>query len=45
MILQSKWYAFGRLAWNPELSSKDIANEWLKQTFTTRKEFVEPMGR
>lgn len=42
---QANWYAFGRLAWNPELSSKDIANEWLKQTFTTRKEFVEPMEK
>lgn len=29
---QSNWYAFGRLAWNPSLSSKDIADEWLKQT-------------
>ncbi len=30
---QSNWYAFGRLAWNPELSSEAIAEEWLKQTF------------
>ena len=30
---QSNWYAFGRLAWNPELSSETIAEEWLKQTF------------
>ena len=30
---QSNWYAFGRLAWNPELSSGAIAEEWLKQTF------------
>lgn len=29
---QSNWYAFGRLAWNPSLSSEDIADEWLKQT-------------
>ncbi len=32
---QANWYAFGRLAWNPALSSKQIAEEWLKQTFTT----------
>ena len=31
---QANWYAFGRLAWNPYLSSKKIAKEWLKQTFT-----------
>ncbi|WP_300699604.1 alpha-glucuronidase [Bacteroides sp.] len=31
---QANWYAFGRLAWNPSLSSDAIANEWLKQTFS-----------
>jgi alpha-glucuronidase len=30
---QANWYAFGRLAWNPELSSEQIAKEWLTQTF------------
>ena len=30
---QSNWYAFGRLAWNPNLTSEQIANEWLAQTF------------
>jgi len=30
---QANWYAFGRLAWNPSLSSRQIAEEWLKQTF------------
>lgn len=30
---QSNWYAFGRLAWNPSLTSGAIAEEWLKQTF------------
>ena len=30
---QANWYAFGRLAWNPTLSSKKIAEEWLAQTF------------
>ena len=32
---QANWYAFGRLAWNPELTSEAIAEEWLKQTFST----------
>ena len=31
---QANWYAFGRLAWNPSLSSEEIAREWLSQTFT-----------
>jgi alpha-glucuronidase len=30
---QANWYAFGRMAWNPELSSEDIAREWAAQTF------------
>jgi len=31
---QANWYAFGRLAWNPALSSRTIAREWAAQTFT-----------
>ena len=31
---QANWYAFGRLAWNPNLTSEEIADEWLAQTFT-----------
>lgn len=30
---QANWYAFGRLAWNPTMTSKQIADEWLKQNF------------
>ena len=33
---QSNWYAFGRLAWNPALSPKEIAEEWLSQTFDVK---------
>ena len=32
---QANWYAFGRLAWNPNLTSEAIAQEWLVQTFET----------
>lgn len=31
-MAQANWYAFGRLAWNPELTSKTIAQEWLPMT-------------
>jgi alpha-glucuronidase len=31
---QSNWYASGRLAWNPELSARAIADEWTRMTFT-----------
>ena len=40
---QANWYAFGRLAWNPELTSEEIAEEWLVQTFTDRYAFVKIM--
>jgi alpha-glucuronidase len=30
---QANWYAFGRLAWNDQMSSEKIADEWLKLTF------------
>ena len=30
---QSNWYAFGRQAWDNQLTSEQIADEWLKQTF------------
>lgn len=40
---QANWYAFGRLSWNPELASEDIAKEWLRQTFTNNPMFVDMM--
>jgi alpha-glucuronidase len=32
-LAQANWYGFGRLAWNPNLSSQDIAAEWTRLTF------------
>jgi len=40
---QANWYAYGRLAWNPNLSSEQIATEWLQQTFTKEPAFVNTM--
>ena len=37
---QANWYAFGRLAWNPNLSSEQIAQEWLVQTFNCQLSIV-----
>lgn len=42
---QANWYAFGRLAWNPELGNEAIAQEWLSQTFTADTAFTHPMIR
>lgn len=38
---QANWYAYGRLAWSPDMSSRSIAEEWLRLTFTTNTIFVE----
>lgn len=32
---QANWYSFGRLAWNNNLTSEQIANEWLQLTFSS----------
>lgn len=40
---QANWYAFGRLAWNHQLSSNRIADEWIRMTFSDNNEFVEPV--
>jgi len=40
---QANWYVFGRLAWDPTLSSRDIAEEWVKMTFTNDPAFVQPV--
>jgi alpha-glucuronidase len=37
---QSNWYAFGRLAWNPELSARQIADEWTRMTFGNEEKTV-----
>ena len=41
---QANWYAFGRLAWNPALSSDQIAKEWLTQTFSAQTAKSELLG-
>lgn len=41
---QANWYAFGRLAWNPSISSEEIAHEWLILTYGCKDErFTKPV--
>jgi alpha-glucuronidase len=37
---QANWYAFGRLAWDPTLSSADIAEEWIRMTLSNDSRVV-----
>lgn len=42
---QANWYAFGRLAWNPDLAPETLAREWLALTFTQKPQFVDRATR
>lgn len=42
---QANWYAFGRLAWNPDLTSREIAGEWIRMTLTRDPRAVETITR
>lgn len=38
---QANWYALGRLAWDHDLSSRQIADEWLRMSFTNNPAFLQ----
>jgi alpha-glucuronidase len=40
---QANWYAYGRLAWNPELDAKTLAEDWVRMTFTGNPAFTGPV--
>ena len=40
---QANWYAFGRLAWDPQGSARAIALEWARQTFAPDARVAEPI--
>jgi len=42
---QANWYAFGRLAWNHTLTAEEIADEWIRMTFSHDNSFVEPVKK
>jgi alpha-glucuronidase len=40
---QANWYAYGRLAWNPELSAEGIADEWIAMTWSHDRDVATTM--
>jgi alpha-glucuronidase len=44
-LAQANWYAFGRLAWNPDLTSPQIAEDWIRMTFTNEPQAVRTLTR
>jgi len=41
---QANLYGFGRLAWNPDLTSKQIADEWTRLTFGSDQKVVDTVS-
>lgn len=42
---QANWYVFGRMAWDPEVDARSVAQEWIRRTFTSDPTFVDPVTR
>lgn len=40
---QSNWYVFGRMAWDHSLSAEEIAEEWIRMTFSHDEDFLKPV--
>lgn len=45
LLAQANWYAFGRLAWDHQLSSAVIADEWIRLTFGSDATVVSTLTR
>jgi alpha-glucuronidase len=44
-IAQANWYAFGALAWDSDLTSESIADEWIKMTYSNQQEVVQVISK
>ncbi|TPG43610.1 alpha-glucuronidase [Sphingomonas koreensis] len=40
---QANWFVFGRMAWNPDASARDIAGEWSQLTFGPDPRITQPV--
>lgn len=44
-LAAANFYGFGRLSWSSEITSGEIAKEWIVQTFTDKKEVVDTITK
>jgi len=44
-LSQANLYGYGRLAWNPDLSSKEINDEWTKLTFSNDPKVLQVVSQ
>ncbi len=42
---QANWYAFGRLAWDPSLKTEEIADEWIRMTWSNDPDTVNTIAK
>jgi len=40
---QANWYAFGRMAWDPDVGADQVAEEWIRQTLSNDPVVVAPV--
>jgi alpha-glucuronidase len=43
-LAQSNLYGYGRLLWNPDLSSREITEEWVRMTYSNDKTVVDTIS-
>lgn len=42
---QANWHAFGRLAWNPDRTAKELSEEWIRMTFSNDQQVIETIQK
>ncbi len=42
---QANWYTFGRLAWDYNITSEQIADEWIRMTFSNDTSIIHPIKK
>lgn len=41
---QANWYTYGRMAWNPDLKARPVAEEWIGQTLSNDPALLGPVA-
>ena len=44
-LSQANLYGYGRLAWNPDLSARQIVDEWTEQTFSADRKTIDAIAQ
>ena len=42
---QANWFTLGRLGWDHTLASEEIADDWIRMTFSNDDNFIEPVKK